>query len=237
MFACCNQEPETVKEESTIATAATAASSEVPPAEEPAPPPVEEKAPEPAPVVEEPPAAAAAGPVVLKLDRTDGAALGVLLDKTDPKNLVLLKVNDDGLVKKVNDEVKQGVKAGFRVVKVNGTAAAAADMVTMIQQKVPLEIEFEPFEEKKVKLEKGDKKLGIALGVGKDGTWITINKLETEGAVPEWNATAAPEQKVMVCDKIVRIDGVEGKAEEMVQWIKDKTSMELTVYSWKSLQA
>eukprot|EP00931_Biecheleriopsis_adriatica_P109080 TRINITY_DN8333_c0_g4_i3.p2 TRINITY_DN8333_c0_g4~~TRINITY_DN8333_c0_g4_i3.p2 ORF type:complete len:119 (+),score=42.40 TRINITY_DN8333_c0_g4_i3:26-358(+) len=110
-------------------------------------------------------------------------------------------------------------------------------MVTMIQEKKPLEIEFEPFQEKKIEFEKGDKKLGIALGVGKDGTWITINKLETEGAVPEWNATAAPEQKVMVCDKIVRIDGVEGKAEEMVQWIKDKTSMELTVYSWKSLQA
>eukprot|EP00931_Biecheleriopsis_adriatica_P109073 TRINITY_DN8333_c0_g2_i2.p1 TRINITY_DN8333_c0_g2~~TRINITY_DN8333_c0_g2_i2.p1 ORF type:complete len:241 (+),score=71.88 TRINITY_DN8333_c0_g2_i2:54-776(+) len=240
MFSCCVQEPVEAKDETMIDTAAIAAASEVPPA---APEPVEEpskvehqeKVPEPEPVAVVEASAAAVNPV-LSMDRTEGAALGMLLDKTDPKNLVLLKISD-GLLKATAEASKQDIKAGFRVVKVNGTSGTAADMVTMIQEKKPLEIEFEPFQEKKIQVEKGDKRLGIALGVGKDGTWIIINKIEADGAIADWNAAAAPEQKVMVSDKIVAVDGQGAKADEMVKWIQDKSSMELTVWSWKSLQA
>eukprot|EP00931_Biecheleriopsis_adriatica_P109075 TRINITY_DN8333_c0_g2_i4.p1 TRINITY_DN8333_c0_g2~~TRINITY_DN8333_c0_g2_i4.p1 ORF type:complete len:242 (+),score=62.62 TRINITY_DN8333_c0_g2_i4:62-787(+) len=241
MFACCVEEPPVdAKAETMIDTAVIAASSEVPPA---APEPVEEppkvepqeKAPEPEPVAVVEAPATAVNPM-LSVDRTEGAALGVQLDKTDPKNLVLLKISD-GLLKATAEASKQDIKAGFRVVKVNGTSGTAADMVTMIQEKKPLEIEFEPFQEKKIKVEKGDKKLGIVLGIGKDGTWIIINKIEADGAIADWNAAAAPEQKVMVSDKIVAVDGQGAKADEMVKWIQDKSSMELTVWSWKSLQA
>eukprot|EP00931_Biecheleriopsis_adriatica_P094294 TRINITY_DN6795_c0_g1_i1.p2 TRINITY_DN6795_c0_g1~~TRINITY_DN6795_c0_g1_i1.p2 ORF type:complete len:240 (+),score=66.29 TRINITY_DN6795_c0_g1_i1:68-787(+) len=239
MFLCCNQEEPQSTTKAEINTAAIAATSEAA-YSEPEPPfeqaqKVEEPAPVPEPVafVEE---LAAAGNPVLTVDRREGAPVGVLLDKTDPKNLVVLKIND-GLLKTAAETAKKDLKAGFRVVKVDGKAAEAADMVTMILEKKILEIEFEAFEEKKVKIEKGGKPLGANLGVGKDGHWITFSKIDGVGVIPDWNTAAAPEQKVMESDKIVAIDGQEGKAEEMVKWIKEKSSMELTIYSWKSLQA
>eukprot|EP00931_Biecheleriopsis_adriatica_P109079 TRINITY_DN8333_c0_g4_i2.p1 TRINITY_DN8333_c0_g4~~TRINITY_DN8333_c0_g4_i2.p1 ORF type:complete len:268 (+),score=75.26 TRINITY_DN8333_c0_g4_i2:82-804(+) len=240
MFTCCTEEPPK-DSVSTIETAEVAATSENPPAviepAEPAkeePKTVEEKTPEPAPAVEV--TASPAGNLVLKIDRSGGSPLGVLLDKCDPNNLVLLKISD-GLLKTSAEEAKMDLKAGFRIVKVNGTSAPAGDMVTMLQEKKLLEIELEAFEEKKMKVEKGDKKLGVALGVGKDGTWLTVNKIEAEGAIPDFNAGAAPDQKIKTTDKIISIDGQEAKAEEMIKWIKEKSSMELTVYGWKSLQA
>eukprot|EP00931_Biecheleriopsis_adriatica_P109081 TRINITY_DN8333_c0_g5_i1.p1 TRINITY_DN8333_c0_g5~~TRINITY_DN8333_c0_g5_i1.p1 ORF type:complete len:230 (+),score=79.37 TRINITY_DN8333_c0_g5_i1:95-784(+) len=178
----------------------------------------------------------AAGNHMLIIDKTEGASLGVIVDTTDPKNLAVLKVSD-GILKTAAEASKKDVKAGFRIVKVNGVSAAAKDMAAMLQEKEHLEIELEAFEEKKIKVEMGDKKLGVVVGWGTCGSWATINKIEGEGAIPDWNAAAAPEQKVMVSDKIVAIDGQRASPKEMVTWIKESPSMELTVYSWKSLRA
>eukprot|EP00931_Biecheleriopsis_adriatica_P022174 TRINITY_DN14322_c0_g1_i1.p1 TRINITY_DN14322_c0_g1~~TRINITY_DN14322_c0_g1_i1.p1 ORF type:complete len:233 (-),score=71.32 TRINITY_DN14322_c0_g1_i1:135-800(-) len=179
----------------------------------------------------------AAGNPVLSMDRTEGAALGVVVDMADPNNLAVQRVSD-GILKSAAEASKTNVKAGFRIISVNGISAEAKDMVAILQQKKPLVIEFEAFEEKKIKVEKGDKKLGVVFGFGKDGTtWLTVKKIEGEGVIPDWNAAAAPEQQVMVSDKIVAIDGQEASTKEMMKWMKEKSSMELTVYSWKSLQA
>eukprot|EP00931_Biecheleriopsis_adriatica_P109077 TRINITY_DN8333_c0_g3_i1.p1 TRINITY_DN8333_c0_g3~~TRINITY_DN8333_c0_g3_i1.p1 ORF type:complete len:213 (+),score=60.52 TRINITY_DN8333_c0_g3_i1:97-735(+) len=212
MFLCCSQEPEAPKQEidASISVVEVAQQMTLEPA---------------------------AGNLVLSMDRTEGAALGMLLDTTDPKNLAIIKVSD-GLLQIAAEASKKVVKAGFRIVKVNGRSAAAREMVAMVQERKPLEIEFETFEEKIIKVEKDDKKLGVILDAGQDGRWATISKIEAEGFIADWNAAAAPEQRVMVSDKIVAIDGQEARsAEEMVRWIKEKPTMELTIYSWKSLQS
>eukprot|EP00931_Biecheleriopsis_adriatica_P063952 TRINITY_DN38828_c0_g1_i1.p1 TRINITY_DN38828_c0_g1~~TRINITY_DN38828_c0_g1_i1.p1 ORF type:complete len:258 (+),score=42.47 TRINITY_DN38828_c0_g1_i1:51-824(+) len=173
--------------------------------------------------------------VVVKLDKSSGDPIGVTLDKADRLNLILISV-DKGLLKTQIAETGVAVKPGFRIAKVNGVSGFAEDLVeALIDSQGELEIEFEPFTERTLSIFKRGKKLGVALALGKQGLWVTVSKIEADGAVPDFNRTSTEEKRVKVHDKIISVDGRCESAEVMLGWMKERPSFNLSVYSWQSL--
>eukprot|EP00931_Biecheleriopsis_adriatica_P118285 TRINITY_DN93722_c0_g1_i1.p1 TRINITY_DN93722_c0_g1~~TRINITY_DN93722_c0_g1_i1.p1 ORF type:complete len:241 (+),score=54.65 TRINITY_DN93722_c0_g1_i1:47-769(+) len=239
MLSCC-QEDASTKQEETIAPVSSLSTAEVSKVTDTPAPSREEQA-----VVESPPApqpeAAPAkevgsANVVITLERKSGTSLGFKMDKTDSKNLCVQSVDETGVLKVTCDAAKKEVKPGFRLVRVNKTTGEADELIKMISEPGMLELEFEAYSERVLTVEKGEKKLGTGLKLGKGGVWIAISQIDESGVIPELNKSAAPEAKVQEHDKIVMVDAEGSSAEKMLSLIKEKPSFTLKIWSWASLR-
>eukprot|EP00931_Biecheleriopsis_adriatica_P121620 TRINITY_DN96681_c0_g1_i1.p1 TRINITY_DN96681_c0_g1~~TRINITY_DN96681_c0_g1_i1.p1 ORF type:complete len:256 (+),score=42.62 TRINITY_DN96681_c0_g1_i1:23-790(+) len=187
-----------------------------------------------------PPKPSAAGPenILIRVDMSSGDPLGVTLDMNDPLNLLVVSI-DDGLLKTQLAAAGRSseVKPGFRIAKVNGDSGKAEEIIkALVQAHTELEIEFEPFVKRELVIEKGNKKLGVALAVGSNSLWLTVTKVQEEGAIPEINVSLTDAEQVKVHDKIAMVDGLEAPAKDMVLWIGERPGFTLTMYSWMTLR-
>eukprot|EP00438_Fugacium_kawagutii_P024940 Skav213197 [mRNA] locus=scaffold2826:295054:297366:+ [translate_table: standard] len=141
------------------------------------------------------------------------------LDLTDPKCVILASCN--GAAAEWNRQNAKQVLPFDRIVKINGKACEAQDIVSMLKDTGAVELSLERPLKRMVYLKKEGSRLGLDLSFTKVGTgqwkasvkpWIAAI---ADGLVAEWNANM-PELAIGQHDRIISINSKNGPPDELV---------------------
>jgi len=151
----------------------------------------------------------------ISISREEGTPLGVELDAADGYSVRLTEIDAGGSFAAWNrlHGVEQ-VKRGDHIVAVNGVRGSAPGILQRMRQARELEIELHRPATYTVEITKNPDGLGIDTRQTPNSRSLMVSHLIGTGAVREWN-DSGQDRKVRVHDRIVRVNGCAGSAEEL----------------------
>jgi hypothetical protein len=220
MFGSCCVDPAGQEEDAVLDMMAGAGLSAVRPIPEILEPESEKTAVDKVAPEETPPAASSTFTVEFKKSEN----LGLHFDSVDEDTLIIKDVGP-GLVENWNKTcpADQLIKANDHVKLVNGKSGRSADLINRVGGVDDSTISFtlQKPREREISLgEPGD--IGISISFKKTSSSLMIKDI-TDGLLKKWNA-AHPEDPINAKDRITAVDGISGKAEDLLKLMKGSKS-------------
>jgi len=120
------------------------------------------------------------------------------------------------------------VRAGDRIVSVNGVEAEGNMLIEELRKDLHLRLVLRHPKEFKVSVDKGGKELGMCVvGGNAKLDMLKISALK-EGAVDDWNKVNV-DNEVIIGDRITAVNSVMGDPQKMLAELKSKERLELTI--------
>ena len=120
------------------------------------------------------------------------------------------------------------VKAGDRIVVVNGAQGDSTVLIDELKKDVRLRMVLRHAKEFKVNVCKGGKDLGMCVvGGNVKLDMLKISALK-EGVIEDWNKLHR-EQEVMTGDRIICVNGIGADPQAMLQELKTNSVLDMTV--------
>mmetsp|Transcript_75881 Transcript_75881/g.245736 ORF Transcript_75881/g.245736 Transcript_75881/m.245736 type:complete len:344 (-) Transcript_75881:105-1136(-) len=155
----------------------------------------------------------------VSIDNDPKKPIGASFDSQDGTTLQVSKV-DAGLLD------GSGLQVGDFIVKANAVEGSSAKLAKELKKKGPLELSARRPQEFCVAFQKKDpKKFGLE--VAKKSTCLVVTKVAA-GPVQAWNE-ANPEQEVKLGDRVVAVNGAEGKAANLLTRFNKDQRLRLTL--------
>ncbi|CAJ1441428.1 unnamed protein product [Effrenium voratum] len=178
------------------------------------------------------PPARGAFTVKLELDDLKPRLLGVALDSTEEKGLLIVSILD-GIISKYNERFpRQAIRKYDKITAVNGRAGATRElrrlMITTIADETSelLQLTLRRPEEMEVKLQRPGP-LGLQVNYTDLLGGVLISKIAPGGLMDRWNS----EHEGQVCkgDRIIALNGGDLKGEELINKLKSAEDLLLTI--------
>ncbi|CAJ1339403.1 unnamed protein product [Effrenium voratum] len=164
-----------------------------------------------------------------------GMGLGLELDVVDPKGPTIVEVGTDGLIAEFNAASRHLALQKFdRITGVNQEKGDMSHVYKTLnnaiesQERASMELDITRPTEFKVTLVKSGEPLGTQLNFKQSSAGIVLTKITDGGLVAKWNIEH-PDQKLLVGDRVVAVNGQYLKGADMVERIKAEKSLEFTV--------
>lgn len=155
----------------------------------------------------------------VSVDNDPKKPIGASFDSQDGTTLQVSKV-DAGLLD------GSGLQVGDFIVKANAVEGSSAKLAKELKKKGPLELSARRPQEFCVAFQKKDpKKFGLE--VAKKSTCLVVTKVAA-GPVQAWNE-ANPEREVKLGDRVVAVNGAEGKAANLLTRFNKDQRLRLTL--------
>ncbi|CAK9015931.1 unnamed protein product [Durusdinium trenchii] len=171
--------------------------------------------------------------VSLELEDLKPRLLGVALDSTEEKNLMIVGIFD-GIIKKFNEKFpRQGVKQFDKITAVNGKRGSANEMRRMMVSAIAdetldlLQLTIRRPTEIQVQLERPGT-LGLQVNYTDLLGGVLISKIVPDGLVDRWNADPK-NPLVSVGDRIIALNGEDLKGDDLLERLKNDPELILSV--------
>ncbi|CAK9015848.1 unnamed protein product [Durusdinium trenchii] len=172
--------------------------------------------------------------VSLELEDLKPRLLGVALDSTEEKNLMIVGIFD-GIIKKFNEKFpRQGVKQFDKITAVNGKRGSANEMRRMMVSAIAdetldlLQLTIRRPTEIQVQLERPGT-LGLQVNYTDLLGGVLISKIVPDGLVDRWNADPK-NPLVSVGDRIIALNGEDLKGDDLLE----SSVTDSSAVSWNS---
>ena len=175
--------------------------------------------------------------VSLELDDLKPRLLGVALDSTEEKSLMIVGIFD-GIIKKFNEKFpRQGVKKFDKITAVNGKVGTANEMRRIMVSAIAdetletLQLTLRRPTEHEVRLERPGA-LGLQVNYTDLLGGVLISKVVANGLVDRWNKEElrkGSSSRMAVGDRIIALNGEELKGDELLERLKNDRELILTV--------
>lgn len=161
---------------------------------------------------------------IVTVDKIDGGELGIDLDRSDGRNLRVVRIKP-GLFSKWNEENKGKLKPGHIFVAANGKSGSLDDVIQELKTQSRNQVLVRTESEYRMSMKKNGERLGIDLDQ-KNFITLVVNNISA-GLIQEWNKVAAEGSRMEVDDFIVEVNGIRGVAADMLTAFQENDQLDI----------
>lgn len=171
------------------------------------------------------------------LERCNDVEIGIILDSTDLKRILVSSVRQDSTAFEYNMTTMFGqiICPNDCIKSINKLSDGEAILKVLQNDEVKkLEMVLQHAEERQAEIKKTSvsKSLGLVLITPPEAHFIGIDEVLSSGAVADWNHQS-PDRPVRAHDKILSIDGHTGFVTELVHMMMHKDAFVMTILTWQ----
>jgi len=165
----------------------------------------------------------------IAIDKDAGAPLGLAVDFEDPGLPRVVAVHPGTTVEEYNKRAKadEHVQVGDFMIEVNGVSGSTPQMLRRVSEDSHLRCLFRRPLMFQVTITRIDDSFGLDITYHHSGTSLIIQKVEG-GSLAVWNIKN-PDTEVMAGDYIVKINGTEGKADDLLRTLQESKCVDLLI--------
>ncbi|CAE8626372.1 unnamed protein product [Polarella glacialis] len=169
----------------------------------------------------------------------DLSAPGAVLDfefcVCEENVLIVKSLNGKGAADSWNSTCSESQKmqALDRVVSVNGDPVVSSkDMAAVIKMGAKFELILKHPVLREINVKKNGKAIGLNLSYTQESKGLVVRVVQETGLMKEWNDAASADTKLIKSDRIISVNGKDGKALTLLEELKSAEEIKMVVASW-----